>query len=75
MVLKDAEKDRLKQQSEDKKSIKVGLTSKRCRFILSYICEKAMTKRVIHWRKPQRAGVGGNRYEYLMYEDHFQAAT
>lgn len=34
-----------------------------------------MTKTVVHQRKQQRAGVGGNRYEYLLNEYHFQAAA
>lgn len=35
-------------------------------FILSHICTKAMTKTVLHQRKPQRAGAGGNRCKYLL---------
>lgn len=35
-------------------------------FILLHICAKAMTKTVLHQKKPQRAGAGGNRCEYLL---------
>lgn len=34
-----------------------------------------MTKTVVHQGKRQRAGAGGNRYEYLLNENHFQAAV
>jgi hypothetical protein len=34
-----------------------------------------MTKTVVHQEKQQRAGAGGNRCEYLLNENHFQAAV